>query len=85
MDNVKTWTPWDDNVGESVVVVLEDFCIHQSVFYSLVGTEQAFVNMQVSVHRRRVGARGAADGSKKRVPVGSWILINWHASCLKYL
>ena len=35
------------------------------------------------MHWRRVGARGAADGSKKRVLVGSWILINWPASCLK--
>jgi hypothetical protein len=36
------------------------------------------------VYWRRLGA---ADGRKKRVPVGMWILNNWASSsyCLKYL
>jgi hypothetical protein len=43
--------------------------------------------MQVSVYWRRLGARGLADGMKKRVQVGMWILMNWPSSsyCLKYL
>jgi hypothetical protein len=40
--------------------------------------------MQVIVYWRRLGA---ADGRKKRVLVGMWILNNWASSsyCLKYL
>jgi hypothetical protein len=49
--------------------VVEKFFIHQSFVNCLVGTKHAFINMQVSVYWRRLGG-GAADGRKKRVPVG---------------
>ena len=84
MDHLWTWTTWED-VCEFVIVVLEKFFIHQSFVHCLVGTEQIFINMHVSVYWRRLVGRGVADGRKKRVLVALWILNNWASSSRKYL
>ena len=43
-------TTWEDDVCESIKVVLEKLFIHQSFVHCLVGTEQVVINMQVSVY-----------------------------------